>query len=303
MSSTANIGRSSQSNPYGYVPTEWICIVFIALFAVSTFIHVLQALHYRLWWLFATPCLCGALEILGWVGRLWSSQDHLSLTPYIIQMSSTIIAPTPLIAANFVILGEIIRRLGSCYSRLSARWYSRVFVSCDVVALIAQAAGGATAAMAVEDNSNPADGGHVMLGGIVFQMAAITLYMILATEFILRFHYKKPLRKDDSAGEHSFDSKTKFMLLGLAITNVFIYIRSVYRTIELVDGWDGTIIQTQVYFNVFDAAMITVAMYVLNAMHPGRLLGPAETWKAAIAPTKEIKIPRPESTDSQLLLV
>lgn len=35
---------------------------------------------------------------------------------------TTIIAPTPLVAANFIILGRIIQRLGSKYSRLSAMW-------------------------------------------------------------------------------------------------------------------------------------------------------------------------------------
>ena len=38
------------------------------------------------------------------------------------RITTTIIAPTPLIAANFVILGQIIKRLGQQYSRLSARW-------------------------------------------------------------------------------------------------------------------------------------------------------------------------------------
>lgn len=70
---------------------------------------------------------------------------------------------------------------------------------------------------------------------------------------------------------------------------------SVYRTIELADGWNGTVITTQVYFStspahsnlsvlcqltyqtdyltdVFDGAMITLAMYTLNIFHPGFLL-------------------------------
>lgn len=38
------------------------------------------------------------------------------------RISTTIIAPTPLVAANFVILGELIRRMGPQYSRLSPMW-------------------------------------------------------------------------------------------------------------------------------------------------------------------------------------
>lgn len=46
-----------------------------------------------------------------------------------------------------------------------------------------------------------------------------------------------------------------------------------YRTIELVDGWEGRIIKNELYFNVMDGAMIVASMFCLNIFHPGRLLG------------------------------
>ena len=42
------------------------------------------------------------------------------------RISCTIIAPTPLVAANFVILGMIIDKLGDHYSRLSTKWCKRM---------------------------------------------------------------------------------------------------------------------------------------------------------------------------------
>jgi hypothetical protein len=42
--------------------------------------------------------------------------------------------------------------------------------------------------------------------------------------------------------------------------------------LQLANGWNGRIIETQVYFNVLDGGMITLAMYTLNAFHPGYLL-------------------------------
>lgn len=36
---------------------------------------------------------------------------------------------------------------------------------------------------------------QVMLGGIVFQMVAITLYMALAAEFLIRFFNDKPFKR------------------------------------------------------------------------------------------------------------
>jgi hypothetical protein len=46
-------------SPYGYIPTRWIAIMFIALFAVSTVLHTGQAVKYRMWWLFPTAVLAG----------------------------------------------------------------------------------------------------------------------------------------------------------------------------------------------------------------------------------------------------
>ena len=59
-------------------------------------------------------------------------------------------------------------------------------------------------------------------------------------------------------------------------------VRSVYRTIELVDGWNGRIIKNELYFNIMDGAMIVAAMFCLNELHPGRLLKPDSV------PVKEI---------------
>lgn len=112
-------------------------------------LHLIQALNYRLWFLLPTAVLAGLGEIIGWAGRLWSSKNPTLLDPFLIQsvtsivslmnnfideniitrISTTIIAPTPLVAANFVILGQLITRLGPKYSRLSPRWCMSLFFS------------------------------------------------------------------------------------------------------------------------------------------------------------------------------
>lgn len=40
----------------------------------------------------------------------------------------------------------------------------------DVIALVVQAVGGASASFAAENNKDASKGGHIMLGGIVFQL-------------------------------------------------------------------------------------------------------------------------------------
>ncbi|KAH9912224.1 RTA1 like protein-domain-containing protein [Fomitopsis serialis] len=298
-------------NPYGYVPTEWICILFLVLFAVTTVLHTVQAVRYRLWFLLYTACLAGVLELVGWSGREWSAHDILQMTPYLMQIVCTIIAPTPFVAAMFVVLGEMIRRLGSCYSRLGTRAYTIVFCSCDVIALVIQAVGGVFASTAVARGESAQNGGHIMLAGICFQLGAfskvasacrswiyppavaITFYMILASEFVVRCLLDKPLRAGDKTvkpATHTLDRKHAIMLGALAFASICIYIRSIYRTIELADGWTGHIIRTQRYFDWLDGGMVAFAMFTLNSVHPGVFLGPGRTWNAkADAPVSQVE--------------
>ena len=90
-----------------------------------------------------------------------------------------------------------------------------------------------------------------MLGGIAFQLglsaplrrpyhlkgstdrarvcpAAVSIYLVLATEFLLRYHYDKPFqRKSETIMPKSFalDWGVKLMIVGLAFDGVFILIR------------------------------------------------------------------------------
>lgn len=271
-------GLQASQTLYGYVPTEWICALFIALFGLSTLVHVGQAVKYRLWWLYPTIIVGGVCEILGWSGRLWSSHEPRQLNPYLMQICTTILAPSFMTAANFTILGIIIRLLGAQYSWLSPRMYLIVFLTFDLIALVGQAVGGAQASLAAIGGRDPGPGGRIMCYFIIVQMAAISLYTIAAAEFLIRYKLNKPVRAATFPGDgqpaktRTMDRGIKLMLLGMVISTIFILIRSVYRTIELLDGWGGPIITNQLYFNVLDGAAIVVAMYAINFFHPGFLL-------------------------------
>ncbi|KAJ7474025.1 RTA1 like protein-domain-containing protein [Mycena latifolia] len=250
---TRAIGRS----PYNYTPTKWICITFVSLFSVSTCLHLAQAIIYRLWFMLPTAVFCGVIEILGWSARTWSSISPNQLRPYEIQMTATILGPTPLLAANFLTLGRIVERLGPRYCRLAPKTYSMIFLGCDLVALAVQGVGGALASLAVGHKKSPETGGHIMLGGIVFQMAAITAYVFLATEFLVRYATDAPIAAQHGKGHRGALTPRLKMLVGaLTLNTLCLIVRAIYRTIELID----------------DGAMIVLAIFIVNFAHPGMLL-------------------------------
>jgi hypothetical protein len=66
-------------------------------------------------------------------------------------------------------------------------------VSFDIIALVVQSVGGASASNAAQDDKDASTGGNIMLGGIAIQMAAITLYVALAAEFLTRYFLDRPI--------------------------------------------------------------------------------------------------------------
>jgi len=272
--------------PYNYVPTEWVCIVFVVLFSLLTTIHAVQAFRFRIWWLFPTVVVCGITETIGWSGRLWSSKSPNLRTPFLMQISTTIMAPTFLIAANFIILGRITNRLGPQFCRLSAVQYATFFLSCDTVALIVQAVGGGIAS-----GTQPVLGGHIMLGGIAIQLLVLILYATLAAEFLFRFTLDRPVRRirenNITLPPGTMDRPITLMLIGLSAMLVLLITRSVYRLIELSDGWTGTVISTQWLFGMFDGAMVVLSMFALNLFHPGVLLPRPDRLEADLDDVKD----------------
>lgn len=272
-------------SPYNYIPSQSAGIAMIAVFGLSTLVHTGVALRHRMWWILPTVVLCGALEVAGWAGRLWSYYQPWKGSPFELQICTTIIAPTPLLAAVFVIFGEVIRRLGSGYSRLSAKYYTIIFCTCDVVALIAQGVGGGLAATAADNNRDPITGSRIMLAGIAFQLAVITIFAFCAAEYLVRYSSDSPVRNvkgsDAETTRGDFTKKLKIMVSAITFVTLVLFIRAVYRTIELTDGWNGEIISTERYFIVLDGVMIVLGMYALNIIHPWWFL-----FKDSNAPTQ-----------------
>ncbi|KAJ6468885.1 RTA1-domain-containing protein [Mycena sanguinolenta] len=230
---------------YGYTPHEYVAIIFLVVFAMSTIVHIGQATHYRMWWLFPTACL----------------------------IVSLIVSPTPLIAVNFVLLSWIIIQLGRSYSLLSPRWYTAIFLSSDIIALFVQAAGGSIAGAATTASKTQL-GAHIMLGGILFQFVAMIIFCCLACDFLVRYFYDRPVNIRQGSNRAGLQTGTSHMICIVAFSTLVLFIRSIYRIIELASGWHSTFMLNELYFNVLDGAMVALALFSLNLGHPGRLMGP-----------------------------
>jgi len=83
----------------------------------------------------------------------------------------------------------------------------------------------------------------------------LILYTALAVEFLLRFTLDRPTQRIRDNGvvlpRGAMKRPITFMLIGLSVMVVLLLTRSIYRLIELSDGWTGTVISTQWLFGLF----------------------------------------------------
>ncbi|KAI9848235.1 MAG: hypothetical protein M1838_000624 [Thelocarpon superellum] len=245
---------------YNYVPSRAAGIAFVTLFSLATALHTIQFIWKRQWW--CSVFAIGALtEVIGWAGRLWSANCPYNKNAFLMQISTLIIAPTFFTAGIYIILGRMIKLVGPHTSPISPRTYLFIFCTCDVISLVVQAVGGGLASVASNSiNGNTKPGTNAMVAGIVFQMASITVFLYFFVTFCLR------------AQMSTQPSKLKVLLVACCFSVTAIYIRSIYRTIELAQGWSGYLITHESYFIGLDGAMMIFAVTIFNVVHPGWFL-------------------------------
>ena len=121
----------------------------------------------------------------------------------------------------------------------------------DIIALVVQGLGGGIAASSHKIASMNL-GAHIMLGGIVFQFVAICVYTACGVDFLRHYTAAAPVRPLISSSERGvLDTRLKLMIAAMVFSTVVLFIRSIYRIVELADGWQGKIITTELYFSAY----------------------------------------------------
>ncbi|GAA5994160.1 RTA1 domain-containing protein [Rhodotorula paludigena] len=252
-------------NIYGYDPSLAAAIIFLVAFSLNTTVQLYRVCRSRIWWL-SVLLFGGVAEIIGWVGRLWSSINVYRLEAFLIQTICLGLAPVFFSAAIYALLGVIIASIGPQYSLLRPRTYLLVFCTADLVSIVVQAVGGGMSATALATDTSPRTGSNVMVAGIAFQLFAMLVFSSLGVVVWLR------ARKDRSYRELDHPQKGNLSWLGwgLAWASLWIIVRGIYRTIELADGWTGHLIRNQPYFLVLDAAVMVLCQATFCFVWPNQ---------------------------------
>ncbi|KAI4254286.1 MAG: hypothetical protein L6R42_007263 [Xanthoria sp. 1 TBL-2021] len=259
---------------YNYRPSLAANGTFLALFLLSLLAFLVQVTLSKRFIGFTIAMVSGCLlEVLGYIGRIMSYHNPFGENGFLMQICCLTIAPAFLAAGIYLTLSRIVVTFGPENSRIKPLSYPRIFIPCDILSLVLQALGGGMASAASHSNKNPETGNHIMVTGLAVQVFTLLVFMLLCTDFAIR-----TVVRMNRMGEAALDPthaalrgsmKFRLFLVALTLSTICIFIRSVYRVVELGEGWDGALIKNQTLFIVLEGVMVVIAVLVLNGFHPG----------------------------------
>lgn len=213
-------------------------------------------------------------------------ENLFSFDAFLTYLIPLTIAPAFITASIYLCLARLIYILDPTlrHSRLQPMTYTKIFVTFDIISLILQGAGGGVAATADEKKTSNL-GVHIMVAGLAFQVFSLICFIALCSDFVFRLYKGKIIgnrsSQDSSLMPHDEivdyrSIKTSKMFKGLmgslVVSVVLILTRSVYRLIELQEGFNGALANDEMLFFALEGPMILVSCLLLTVFHPGLAL-------------------------------
>lgn len=219
-----------------------------------------------------------ACESTGYVARLLLNGNPFMRIYFLIYLIALTLGPVFFAAAIYLCLGRIVVVYGEELSYLKPRTYTILFLTCDFISLVVQGIGGGIAASYPLTNQYMIDlGTNILVAGLAFQVASLFAFLVFCSVFLWKAWRNKNRLSPEFAELYS-SSRFKIFLAALALATICIFTRSVFRSVELSEGFSGHLANNEVSFMVLDGVMVLVACICLTALHPGMSFG-RENWK------------------------
>ncbi|KAA1466423.1 RTA1-domain-containing protein [Dentipellis sp. KUC8613] len=271
--------KNDPYNPLHYITTNSLTLTGYLLFDVVANAHFLCMWRTRSWWM--SVLVIGELTMsFGFIFRWPLHKYPDSIAWYIMQDLFIVLSPCAFIAADYMILGRLVRHL-ACEQHLRLvppHRITRFFVISDIVTFLIQANGGSIAAHPTAITAKI--GSYVMLVGLILQLLSFLVFTAIFGIFVYRVRkYEPQVWSRDSAKRWYSDWRTFTVVV--AINCLGIIVRSVYRTVEMSEGFSGPLSTTEGYFYGLDTLPLFIAVVVYVPFWPGRFIPAPPKPKAA----------------------
>ncbi|KAF3765132.1 RTA1-domain-containing protein [Cryphonectria parasitica EP155] len=209
------------------------------------------------------------------VAYICITTDQFEDDAFFMQICCLTIGPAFMAAAIYLCMRRIVFCFGEENSRISSRWFTRIFIPCDIVSLVLQATGGGLSAVAYKNGGHVSTGNNIMIAGLAFQVFTMATFICSAVDFTLRTYLRYKLQGQEAleqaVSNTAVRSSTPFRLFlaALIFATLCIFTRCCFRVAELSGGWTGPLMKKQVLFIVFESTMVFLASVALVVFHPG----------------------------------
>ncbi|KAL6407372.1 parasitic phase-specific protein psp-1 [Ilyonectria robusta] len=237
---------------------------FIAVFALAMVLHAIQGIRAHTWGFLACMISGCILEVVGYIGRLIIHGNPFDFSGFLMQIICVTIAPVFFCSAIYVLLSQVINHIDRSISRFDPRFFYWIFIPCDIISLVLQAAGGALSSTGGTE-AHIQVGVNISLSGLVFQVVTLVVFCVSFADYLITCKRTPPWN-------HVTKKMTQFLAFTF-LSTLFILIRCVYRIVELHDGYFSHFFRDEPLFIALESVIMCIAVFCLNCGHPGMVFG------------------------------
>ncbi|OUT22630.1 hypothetical protein CAS74_002374 [Pichia kudriavzevii] len=221
----------------------------LVVFSLFLCMQVISGVFFHQYWFLVCWTLGLILEIIGYAGRIWSSQNIMNFNAFVMQLVCITLAPCFMMA----VLG------------FETNAYSLIFIVCDIISIVLQAIGGGVAASALSVYEST---------DAVF---TILVFQLMWYYLIFNIYIAHKTNGDDAFNPrfaHVRQRKWLIPFMGVvSITVLLVFVRSIYRLAELSEGWSSAPATKEIYFMILEALMMSLGTCIISFLPPGLAYG------------------------------
>ncbi|KAN0066381.1 hypothetical protein ACQY0O_000475 [Thecaphora frezii] len=230
------------------------------------------------------------MEAVGYAFRVKNHSNPYLLNPFILQYFLIVCAPIFFTAAIYLCLAIVIRSDAALQPLcpLSPRFLIAFFVVADTLTIVMQVAGAALFGVAqskIADNEeppvSPQTANNILTAGLAVQTFFFTAFILVFAIFVRnasRYHHQSASPATDSRLDTaSLDAEKvaphqhqqsqaprpdRLLLAVMAVSSFFIYLRTIFRLAEAIEGIYSKSATNEDLFGALEAAPVLVAVFV-----------------------------------------
>lgn len=263
---------------YRYTPVQWVNLQYLCFYELLFLVGVLQLVRiYRAqhndidskkklqYVVVSIPFLLGCMvEGLGYAIRYLSVTHTDLLLPYIVLTFLILNAPALYTTTIYMTFEEVVRILNaSAYAAVPLDFMTILFAGGESVAVLLEFVGSCLIILRKSSFGAQYWGLVLTKCSPIWHLGCISSFVVVLTTFLFKC-WKLPTEVVKVQSVHSsLWNDRKLVLIRLLVATLLIMVRSIYRSVEFIEGFNGYVMQHEAFFFTLDAGMLLLASIIL----------------------------------------